>query len=633
MKNKIYICTLLFVFLTPFIKAQTNNPDSLLKSHLKDVPALNEKVSISVSNTSIQEFMRGVANSSGLNIDVDPTMDIKIVNNFSDVRVLDMLVFLAEEYQLNIDVIGNIVTVSKDPVETLPQVRVGYIENKNLLTLDVKDEELFVVAKYITAQTGKNIMPRTNARSERIRCYIKEMPFEAAIEEMALANGLKMTLSDDGFFIIEKEQEQIASNTQTVNQASRTRNSRTQTNQRRSASQSEDEYVIEIEKLRTDSLLIEVENAPIEAILQELNDREPFNYFISPGLTDMVTGKVVGKDLDLLLSYLFSGTNVAHKRVNDVFIIGEKKLIDYNEHKVVQLQNRSIDKILEYVPSDLSENIEVIEFPELNSLFLTGPAYQIDEFELFVKEIDKVVPVVLIEVILMYVNKSIGVSTGIQAGLGDAPVQTSGQVFPSVDMTIGADKINQIINGSGWVNLGNVSPNFYLVLQAMETQGFIELTSTPKLSTLNGHEASLSIGETEYYLEESTQLYGTQNPQQTTTREYKPVNAELSIKIKPFVSGDEHITLEIEVKQSDFTERISKEAPPGSVNRDFVSEIRVKNNEMILLGGLMEQRKSEAGTGMPILSRIPVIKWLFSSRQSEDSDEKLSLLIRPIIIN
>jgi type IV pilus assembly protein PilQ len=266
-------------------------------------------------------------------------------------------------------------------------------------------------------------------------------------------------------------------------------------------------------------------------------------------------------------------------------------------------------------------------------LFLTGPSYQIDEFELFVKEIDKVVPVVLIEVIIMYVNKSISVSTGIQAGLGDAPVQTSGQVFPAVDVTIGADKINQIINGSGWVNLGNVDPNFYLILQAMEAQGFVELNSTPKLSTLNGHEASLSIGNTEYYLEERTQLYGTQNPQQTTSQEYKPVNAELAIKIKPFVSGDEQITLEVEVKQSDFTERISKTAPPGSVNRDFISQIRVKNKEMILLGGLMDREKRESGTGTPFLSRIPVIKWFFSSRTKESSDEKLSVLIRPTIIN
>jgi type IV pilus assembly protein PilQ len=519
-----------------------------------------------------------------------------------------MLVFLAEEYELEIDVIGNIVTVSKDPVEVKPQVHVAYLENRNLITIDVKDEELYVAAKYITSQTGKNVIPRTNARSEKIRCYIKEMPFDAAIEELALSNGLSMKLSEDGFYVIEKEIEQAVAEGATPTDPSRTRFSRNQSNQRSGESRrGNDNYSIDVKRLRNDSLLITVENAPVDAILVELNEEENFNYFISPGLEDAVTGRVIGKDINSILSYLFNGTDVAHKKVDNVFIVGKKKLIDYNEHKVVQLQNRSIDKILEFVPADLAESLEIIEFPELNSLFLTGPSYQIDEFELFVKEIDKVVPVVLIEVIIMYVNKSISVSTGIQAGLGDAPVQTSGQVFPAVDVTIGADKINQIINGSGWVNLGNVDPNFYLILQAMEAQGFVELNSTPKLSTLNGHEASLSIGNTEYYLEERTQLYGTQNPQQTTSQEYKPVNAELAIKIKPFVSGDEQITLEVEVKQSDFTERISKTAPPGSVNRDFISQIRVKNKEMILLGGLMDREKRESGTGTPFLSRIPVI--------------------------
>jgi type IV pilus assembly protein PilQ len=297
------------------------------------------------------------------------------------------------------------------------------------------------------------------------------------------------------------------------------------------------------------------------------------------------------------------------------------------------LQNRSVDKLTEVLPKDITGGLEVIEFPELNSLLVSGPAYQINDFNSFIKEIDKTVPVVLIEVIIMYVNKSFNVSTGIQAGLGNAPVSTTGSLFPELNINLGVNEINKIINESGWINLGNVTPNFYVTLQAMEAQGFLELESTPKLSTLNGHEASLAIGNTEYYLEERTDIIGTQNPTQTTSQQYKSVNAELKLKIKPFVSGDEQITLEIEVLQSDFTERISKTAPPGSVNRNFTSLIRVKNQETILLGGLMEKKTSDSGSGVPILSRLPIIKWIFSSRKHEDSDSKLSVLIRPTIIN
>ena len=227
-------------------------------------------------------------------------------------------------------------------------------------------------------------------------------------------------------------------------------------------------------------------------------------------------------------------------------------------------------------------------------------------------------------------------STGIQAGLGDSPVKTGGQVMPGVDMTLSSSTINELLSsfkGFGWVNLGNVSPNFYITLQAMESQGILDMQSTPKLSTISGHEATLSIGNTEYYLEEKTQLYGTQNPTQTTSTEYKSVEAQLAVTIKPIVSGDDQITLDIEVNQSDFTERISKTAPPGTVDRKFKSMIRVKNQEMILLGGLEEKRKNDAGTGTPFLSRIPIIKWFFSSRKYEKSNSKLNVLIRPTIVN
>jgi type IV pilus assembly protein PilQ len=243
------------------------------------------------------------------------------------------------------------------------------------------------------------------------------------------------------------------------------------------------------------------------------------------------------------------------------------------------------------------------------------------------------VPVILIEVIIMYVNKSKSLSTGIQVGLGKEPAVTGGTVLPGVDMTLGSESINRIFDEMGWVNLGKVTPNFYVSLKAMEEQGFVDLESTPKISTLNGTEATLSIGNTEYYLEEQSNLYGAQNPQLTTSQTYKAIDAELKLKIKPVVSDNGQITLDIEVSQSDFTERISKTAPPGSVNRNFTSKIRVKDQEMILLGGLTDKKKSDSGSGTPFLSRIPVIKWFFSSRTKENSESKLSVLIKPTIIN
>jgi type IV pilus assembly protein PilQ len=170
-------------------------------------------------------------------------------------------------------------------------------------------------------------------------------------------------------------------------------------------------------------------------------------------------------------------------------------------------------------------------------------------------------------------------------------------------------------------------------LKALESQGIVEISSTPKLSTLNGHDATMSIGNTEYYIEERTDLYGAQNPQLTTTNTYHPVDAELSLNIKPIISGDNQITLEIEVNQSDFTARISKFAPPGIMTRKFKSMIRVRDQEMILLGGLEEKKRSDTSAGVPLLSRIPVLKWIFSSRTKIKAATRLNIFIKPTIIN
>ena len=129
-------------------------------------------------------------------------------------------------------------------------------------------------------------------------------------------------------------------------------------------------------------------------------------------------------------------------------------------------------------------------------------------------------------------------------------------------------------------------------------------------------------------------VIGSQNPQTTEVKNYYPIDADLSIGIRPFVSGDGNITLSIHVLQSSFNgERIDNEAPPGMNSREFNSTIRVKNKDVIILGGIEENVKNNSGSGVPFLARVPLIKYLFSKRTRTASKSKLSVLIKPTIIN
>ncbi len=294
------------------------------------------------------------------------------------------------------------------------------------------------------------------------------------------------------------------------------------------------------------------------------------------------------------------------------------------------------EALVNILPDEVKNDLDIRVDFELNSFLVSGPSSKIARFRNFIEEIDKPVPVVLIEVMIIEVKKSATVETGISWGIGDTPVTTQGKLFPSTDLTLGAQTVNKIIggfDGFGSFNMGQVVPDFFASIKAMEANGSLKIRSTPKLSTLNGHRASLSIGETTYYVITNQNFFGSQIPTASEIRNYAPIDAELAVSIKPLVSGNGQVTLDINVIQSDFSgARIEDDAPPGLTSREFSSIIRMQNQDLAILGGLEEKIKNDTGSGVPLLARIPVIKWLFSERKREDTKQKLTILIKPTVI-
>ncbi|MCB2196747.1 MAG: hypothetical protein KQH79_12870 [Bacteroidetes bacterium] len=630
MKLKVYFAGIILLFIQCAVTAQdsTITFQQKLEQKITEVPRLNEKVNISVGNVSIQEFLRGVANNSGVNIDVDPNLQIKVTNNFSDVRVADILLFLHNQFNLEIGFIGNIVTIkgTGEIVQTKTN-RVIYDAENNLITIDYTNEPINSAIREIIRETGYNIILSPGLDNQRIKGYIQNMPFDNAIEKLAYTNGLLAEKSDDGIFVIkpaktEDGQEQVAISNynrgKQVNLASFRRKG------------------IQISTERIDSICIYANNAQKLDLIEVIAGQLGINYFIASELKGEISLNVAGITFEQFLDYVLSGSDYTYKNINDVYIIGGKSINELNDYRVVQLRHRTVDSLLHILPKEMVENIEIKEFVELNSVFIAGASNKIREVERFIQLIDKPVPVILIEIIIVDVTKTHTVSTGIQAGLGDAP-QTSQQILPGVDYTMSSQAINSLINkfdGFGWVNLGNVSEDFYITLKALEDNGFLDIKSTPKLSTLNGHKANLKIGETKFYKEERSQLYGTQNPTSTQTYEYKSVDANLEIGIRPVVSGDNQITLDIQVLQSDFdlTQSLGEGAPPNKRNKEFKSTIRIENEEVIILGGLEQEQINDSGSGIPLLARIPIIKWFFSSKTKSNSKAKLNVFIKPTII-
>ncbi len=140
---------LLFIFQISFsqdirIQQIKNNIEAINTESL----GLNEKVNINIKEASLSSFLLAVSEVHKVNISVAPSLaQISIVNNFTDVTVADLLVFLCKEYNLTIDFTGNILSIKpyEKPIEKaiIKTIDVQYDGANDLVSFDLKEDKLY----------------------------------------------------------------------------------------------------------------------------------------------------------------------------------------------------------------------------------------------------------------------------------------------------------------------------------------------------------------------------------------------------------------------------------------------------------------------------------------------------------
>jgi type IV pilus assembly protein PilQ len=615
----------------PVKSQELYNSELKIQELANEIPGLNEEIEISVNGVSIQEFLRGIANNAKININVDPSLNINIINNFAGVKVKDILIFLTKQYSLEITNIGNIISikgiaqVAEKKAKIQNQVKISYDTAKDLLSYELVNDTLCKVVREITKITGKNVVIPSSINNMIVNGFIQKMPFENVLEKFALTNNLTVEKTPDNFYIL------------SVNEAgqknSNNNNSRNENTKNDRKSDKANFTYLNVRDMNNISLYSQGED--LDWLFRQISDTIGINYVLVSELSGKRDIKLSNVNYDDFLYHLFEGTKYMYNKTENVYVIGESENMALISTRVFQMQFRSVEKIVDFIPDELRKGVSIKEFPELNSIVLSGTDNRLNQVSEFLKKIDKIVPVILIEVMIVDYNKNHTITTGINAGLGTPKAKSSQTILPGIDYQFSTNSLNNLlskIDGNGWFNLGKITPDFYLSISALESNGVIKIRSTPKLSTLNGHEALMSSGETKYYKESKSNYYGTDNPSLTSSYSWNPITADLALTITPYVSGDDQITLNVEVIQSEFTTREFDDAPPGSVTRKFKSLIRMKDGEMVLLGGLEKERATNSGTGTPLLSRIPVIKWLFSSKTKSNEDSRLNIFIKPTIV-
>lgn len=576
-------------------------------------------VDVTAGRLALSELLRNIARASGVNLSVRSVENIPVSCNFTQARVDDLLRFLCREYRLDIDITGNIVSVfpavAASPVPPDPDI--FYNAADTTLFYDLRGDRLIDVAKKITIFSGRNIIIPQPLYDYKIAGYVRAMPFDGALYTLASVNGLVAEKDAQGVWTLFREQD-------TRHEGKSAAPSYTRRHQ---FSQNE---------LSVDSLgriTAHITRGQVQDLILDLCDKLSLNYYFKSPVSLSTSIWVDDTDFETLVTVLLKGSPYSYYCERDIWVFGVAQGDGLASATIVPFAFRAVSKVEEIIPAALKQNVEIKTFPDLNSLVVGGDRRDVMRVETFVRSIDKPVPLVTMEIIIADVQRSNIREIGIGGGIGKSKTITSGTLGPGVDMTFGAGAVNNLLHRiQGTVNLGRVTPNFYLSLQALEENGTIHLQSTPKLSTLNGHEAMLTSGETQYYKEVQNNYYGTQNPISSESYQWKSVDANLSIKVTPYVSTDRQITLEIEFEQTEFTGREQENSPPATATRSFKSIVKVQNEEMVLLGGLDRNTMEKSARGIPFLARVPIIKWFFGKEKRNKVERTLNIFIKPTVI-
>lgn len=621
--------------------AQQTDRSAIIQQRLENlapkVPGLNQNVQLLVTGVSLREYLNALSRSNNISISIDPALNFIIYDTFSNVTASNILALLTRKYNLELTIVGSIIYITpfQDPNQFLrppaKDIKIRYSQLDNSLSLELDNDSLSSVAKKITQLSGRNVVVPLNMLAKKVSGYISAAPFDIALDKMAYTNEIKMVRTSDGFYLFQplEESEELYVNgdkNTAVRKAFRPSNSSVS-----NSSSGLYTRMVKGQKL----ISVDAINGNIADLLKQASQETNKSYSIYSDLKGTITLHVTDVSYESFLNLLFKSTDYTFHSENNIYIIGDRKLEGLRSFKFVHLQNRAIDTIITLIPADYKRGIEIKEFREQNTLLLSGSAAQIDEVEAFIRQADVLVPVVLIEVTLIDIRKVRNVSTGISMGVKDS-VKTGGTILSGLDFTLSANSVNGFLSSiskSTSINLGRVVPNFYVSLKALEANNNVDVRSVPKLTALNGHSATLSIGSKRYYKNVTQNVIPSiSNAQSIFTNEYKEVNADLSIAIRPVVSGDDQVTLGIKVNISDFTSIPTDGSPPPQSISKFETSLRVHNEDTILLGGIERNESGDSSSGIPLLSRIPILKWIFSSKSKSNSKIISVLMIKSTII-
>jgi general secretion pathway protein D len=334
---------------------------------------------------------------------------------------------------------------------------------------------------------------------------------------------------------------------------------------------------------------------------------------------------------------------------NTIFVASDnpakRKELEENVVKTFYLSNLAAPTELQDLVNTLRTVLELNRVQQLASqqaIVIRGTPDQVLLAEKIVNDFDRASPEVVVDFALMQVSRdkvhTVGVSPPTSASVQLQPnINNSPSNSPSSSSSSTSTSGNGI-NLNSFTNLS--ATDFTATISganatALFTDSNTKIIQNPQIRSLNGQKASIKIGERVPIATGSFQSgIGGLSVNGLVSTQFQYIDVGVNVDITPYIHRDGDITLKIALEVSTVVnnQSIGGIQEPVIGQRKVEHEIRLKDGEVSLLGGMLERDDSQSLTGIPGLSQIPILKYLFSQKNTEVMDNETVFAVIPHIV-
>lgn len=271
----------------------------------------------------------------------------------------------------------------------------------------------------------------------------------------------------------------------------------------------------------------------------------------------------------------------------------------------------------------LEREITIVGDEKSNSVLVSASPRYMQTVRDMIEQLDVDPPQVLIQVMLAEVTLDDTFDWGVDFGFRAQA--------DSATITGGFGLADAFVSGLGVPNLAIASTDFELLINAMKSQGRLQVLSNPSVMAANNEQARIQVGET---IRLPTDVSVTDAGRTLTSVEAEEIGVIL--EVRPSINPDGFVRMVINPEISNLsarTTRISEEfESPIITKREATTTVTVQDGQTIVLGGLISDRFERRDRKVPLLGDIPILGGLFRAEQEQSAKTELLIVLTPHVI-